>query len=168
MSWPGHTLHRLPGRRCETARAGRGKSGRPITWWPSPRQGIPRPAVGGSAGSSGPETSGGSRHAVDGPGSRPCTVECPAAQSLEFPRLITTVHKVPAGLWLSQVEHRTLNPAVGGSNPPRPAYLVVLAKTLRRLSHLQCLHHRAGCIRQRCSPAKPSVAFLLQNGANFP
>ena len=29
---------------------------------------------------------------------------------------------MPAGLWLSQVEHRTLNPAVGGSNPPRPAY----------------------------------------------
>ena len=26
-----------------------------------------------------------------------------------------------AGLWLSQVEHRTLNPAVGGSNPSRPA-----------------------------------------------
>ena len=26
------------------------------------------------------------------------------------------------GLWLSQVEHRTLNPAVGGSNPSRPAY----------------------------------------------
>ena len=77
---------------------------------------------GPAAGSGGPETSGGSRHAVDGPGPRPYTAECPAAQSLEFPRLITTVHKVPAGLWLSQVEHRTLNPAVGGSNPPRPAY----------------------------------------------
>ena len=72
---------------------------------------------------------GWSRQVVDGPGPLPYTVECPAAQSLEFPRLITTVHKVPAGLWLSQVEHRTLNPAVGGSNPPRPAYLVVRAKT---------------------------------------
>ena len=89
----------------------------------------PGPAAGGSAGSGGPETSGGSRHAVDGPGPRPYTAECPAIQSSTFPRLITTVHKVPAGLWLSQVEHRTLNPAVGGSNPPRPAYLVVRAKT---------------------------------------
>ena len=89
----------------------------------------PGPAVGGSAGSGGPKTSGGSWHAVDGPGPRPYTVECPATQSLAFPRLITTVHNVPAGLWLSQVEHRTLNPAVGGSNPPRPAYLVIQAKT---------------------------------------
>ncbi len=30
------------------------------------------------------------------------------------------------GLWLSQVEHRTLNPAVEGSNPSRPVPLVVL------------------------------------------
>ena len=58
------------------------------------------------------------------PRPRPYAVECPAIQSSTFPRLITTVHKVPAGLWLSQVEHRTLNPAVGGSNPPRPALTV--------------------------------------------
>lgn len=29
-----------------------------------------------------------------------------------------------SGLWLSQVEHRTLNPAVEGSNPSRPAILI--------------------------------------------
>ena len=29
---------------------------------------------------------------------------------------------VCVGLWLSQVEHRTFNPAVGGSNPPRPVF----------------------------------------------
>ena len=72
---------------------------------------------------------GWSRQVVDGPGPRPYAVECLAAQSAAFPRLITTVPGVSAGLWLSQVEHRTLNPAVGGSNPPRPAYLVMRAKT---------------------------------------
>ena len=54
-------------------------------------------------------------------GPHPNTVEKPGRATSRIPRLITTVSGVSAGLWLSQVEHRTLNPAVGGSNPPRPA-----------------------------------------------